>query len=69
MRRRVTRIQIWVGSTVEELSETVNSWLVSTNLCPGNVLSFRLTKLGNVYQGTLLYAQVISEGDIDSQAL
>ena len=65
--KRVLRIKIFLGSTIEELTEEIKCFLDSNPICPGNMIEPSLTKLGNVYQFVLCYAEVI-EGKEEADA-
>jgi hypothetical protein len=54
---RVTRLKIFVASTLEDIEMKFDSFF--TALCPGNVLSTKLYRLGGVYQYEVLYAIVL----------
>jgi hypothetical protein len=55
--RRSLRIKIFLGSTTEEIQIKIDEFL-NIPVCIGNYVDFKLSKLGNVYQGILIYAEV-----------
>jgi len=57
--RRVLRVRIFLGSTVEEINAQIIPFLVDSNICVGNYIDFKLHKLGNVYQLIFVYAELI----------
>jgi hypothetical protein len=58
--RRILKIKIFLGSTTEEIQTKVDEFLGSF-ICVGNYIDFQLYKLGNVYQGVLIYAELVNE--------
>lgn len=62
--RRVLRMKIFLGSTIEEIEAAVAEFLGRENLCVGNYVDVKLHKLGNVYQLVLPYAQVIESKEV-----
>jgi len=58
MSRRVLRIEIFLGSTTEEVNRSLSKFL-SQNICVGNYVDTKLYKLGSVYQLVLAYTEVV----------
>lgn len=58
--RRVLRIKLFLGSTTEQVQEELDTFL-APGICPGNYIDFKLHKLGSVYQGALIYAELVDE--------
>lgn len=56
--KRELRVKIFLGSTTEETSESLNEFLEQEHFCP-NYVSSDLYKHGSVYQLILWYAVVI----------
>ena len=57
--RRVIRQEMFLGSTIEEISHQVNMFLLQNNICVGNYIDIKLFKRGNVYQYVFIYAELI----------
>ena len=57
--KRILKIEIFLGSTTEEINLKIDNFLNEKELCPGNYIDIKLFKLGNVYQGVLIYAKLI----------
>ena len=57
--RRVLRIKIFLSSTTEEIETNLTEFLLKQNICVGNYIDAKLSKLGNVYQLILVYAELI----------
>ena len=61
MIRRVLNQRIFLGSTIEEVNSKVNEFLRERDICVGNYVDCKLSKLGGVYQYILIFAEVINE--------
>ena len=59
--RRVLRMQMFLGSTLEEIEPQLSSFLNENGICVGNYVDVKLHKLGNVYQLVLVYAELVEE--------
>ena len=57
--RRVLRMRIFLGSTVEEVEKALLVFLIAENICVGNYIDTKFFKLGNAYQLILVYAEVV----------
>jgi len=58
--KRILRIKLFLGSTTEQVQEQLDAFLLY-GICPGNYIDIKLWKLGNVYQGALVYAELVDE--------
>jgi hypothetical protein len=58
--KRVLRIKLFLGSTTEQVQQELDTFL-APGICPSNYIDFKLNKLGNVYQGCLVYAELVAE--------
>lgn len=62
--RRVLRMRLFMGSTLEEIEPQLSVFLQENAICVGNYVDVKLHKLGNVYQMVLVYAELIEgQGD------
>lgn len=57
--KRVLRFKIFLGSTTEEIEESMSLWLKENQTCPGNYVDSKLYKLGSVYQMVFWYCELI----------
>lgn len=58
MIQRLLRLKTFLASTLEELEEQARRWLIENQVCPGNLVSFKLYKHGGVYQLLVWHAVV-----------
>lgn len=61
MIRRQLDIEIFLGSSTEEVSASVKNFCEEKKLCPGNLVDSALYKHGNVYQFVVWYAKVVED--------
>lgn len=61
--KRELRSEMFLGSTIEEIKQQLNLFLIENHICPGNHVDFELCKLGNVYQFIYFYATVVVAED------
>jgi hypothetical protein len=59
--RRILKVKMFLGSTTEEIEEKISKWLSKEKICVGNYIDIKLSKLGDVYQLVLVYAELIQE--------
>jgi hypothetical protein len=59
--RRILKVKLFLGSTIEEIEEKISKWLFKEKICVGNYMDIKLSKLGDVYQLILVYAELIQE--------
>lgn len=57
--RRDLRAKIFLGSTTEEIEESMNKFLKDKKFCPGNYIDAKLYRLGGVYQLVFMYAELV----------
>jgi hypothetical protein len=59
--RRILKVKLFLGSTLEEVEVKIFEWLSKEKICVGNYIDIKLSKLGDVYQLILIYAELIQE--------
>jgi hypothetical protein len=58
---RILKVKLFLGSTLEEIETKISDWLSKEKICVGNYMDIKLSKLSDVYQLILVYAELIQE--------